>query len=56
MDWWEKSYYIEQSEEEIREWKQRSCNHEWKAIILITSIVYDCVKCEMKKEHYENKK
>lgn len=29
------------------------CNHEWKSILLITSTVYDCKKCGMKKEDYD---
>lgn len=32
---------------------QKVCNHKWKPIVLITSTVYDCEKCEVKKEEYE---
>lgn len=30
--------------------KRRYCNHEWKTILLLTSTVYDCKKCGIKKE------
>lgn len=33
--------------------KEKSCNHEWKAVELIYSTVYDCKKCGMKREDYD---
>jgi hypothetical protein len=34
-------------------WNQKICSHDWKKIVLITSSVYDCAKCGVKKEDYE---
>lgn len=34
-------------------WTQRYCSHEWIPILLITSTVYDCKLCKVKKEDYE---
>ena len=42
---------IEESKE--LPWNQKICNHDWKKIVLITSSVYDCSKCGVKKEDYE---
>lgn len=33
--------------------KQKHCWHNWKPILLLTSTVYDCSKCGVKKEDYE---
>jgi len=30
--------------------KEEKCQHEWKSIVLITSIVYNCSKCGIKQE------
>lgn len=32
---------------------QQYCWHEWKETILIVSKVYDCPKCNLKKEDYD---
>lgn len=42
-----------ESEEEFPTWNQRVCIHLWKPTILIVSTVYDCSKCGIKKEEYE---
>lgn len=34
-------------------WKQTVCIHSWTPIRLIISTVYDCSKCGIKKEKYE---
>jgi hypothetical protein len=34
-------------------WIQVYCNHEWKAICLIISTVYNCKRCSIKKEDFE---
>lgn len=30
------------------------CNHSWKATVLVTSTVYDCKKCGIKKEDIDS--
>jgi hypothetical protein len=62
VDWLD--YYQDQNsksekkEEESIEsdipWRQKTCIHSWKPITLLTSVVYDCSKCEIKKEVYED--
>ena len=32
------------------------CKHKWKAVLLLTSTVYDCEHCGAKKEEVENEK
>lgn len=32
------------------------CRHEWKAVLLLTSTVYDCIHCGAKKEEVEDGK
>jgi hypothetical protein len=34
-------------------WTQKTCFHDWKATQLIISTVYDCKKCNVKKEEYD---
>lgn len=31
----------------------RYCNHSWKPILLLTTTVYNCEHCDMKKETYD---
>lgn len=51
-DWWD--YESVQTEpEDYLAWNQQICYHEWKAILLLTSTVYNCKKCNVKKEEYE---
>ena len=51
MDWWD--YENNLTEEERIAWNQQICYHEWKPIILLTSTVYNCKKCNVKREEYE---
>lgn len=53
--WLEEYNYLTPQEEKDNdlEWSQRYCNHDWKPILLIRSTVYDCKKCNVKKEVYE---
>lgn len=59
MDWWygdddfvdEKPAKKEEAGEPT--WQQKVCIHLWKPTILIISTVYDCSKCGIKKEEYE---
>jgi len=63
MDWWgdNEDYYPSQTkackEESKGEWEpswdQVVCIHSWKPIVLIVSKVFDCAKCGIKKEEYE---
>lgn len=43
----------------LNEWSEydlkKLCKHEWYAIELISSIVYNCKHCDCKKEEYEKK-
>jgi len=32
------------------------CRHDWKATVLLTSTVYDCTKCGVTREEYEDAK
>jgi hypothetical protein len=54
MDWWidpdEYPPPIPKEAEEKLSWVQKFCNHNWKATELIVSIVFDCTKCDAKKE------
>jgi hypothetical protein len=36
------------------DWNQKRCYHDWKSTTLIISVVYDCKKCGVKKEDYDN--
>jgi hypothetical protein len=49
-DWY---YDSDWAKEDTIEDKRKRCWHEWKAILLLHSTVYDCVKCGIKKENYE---
>lgn len=56
--WWidPDGYYSEDGAEEdtsILSWKEQVCFHEWKPILLLTSTVFDCAKCGLKKEEFE---
>jgi hypothetical protein len=42
------------SEEDRLTWSQQVCYHDWIPIMLLTSTVYDCRKCKIKKEDYED--
>ena len=59
MDWWYgEDYYgeLDKKEEGLEgdiPWDQVVCIHSWKPILLLTSTVYDCTKCKIKKEDYE---
>lgn len=57
MSWWLDSdwYYDWYSEEAKIKKRELECPHEWKAIGLITSIVYNCSMCGMKKEDFDKK-
>lgn len=35
---------------------KRGCSHSWKPVLLLTSTVYDCAKCGIKKEEAEDTK
>ena len=37
-------------------YSQRVCVHSWTPIVLISSTVYNCSKCDIKKEEYEKLK
>lgn len=58
MEWWfDEDYYGEPEKKEEVEgdipWDQVVCIHSWKPVLLLTSTVYDCSKCKIKKEDYE---
>lgn len=50
----EYDYLTPQEDPNDIEWRQKICDHKWKPTILIVSVVYDCTKCNIKKEDYEN--
>ena len=56
-DWWfdpdELPPPLPKEEKKELDWTQKFCNHEWKETVLIVSKVYDCRKCEVKKEEFE---
>jgi hypothetical protein len=61
MDWWfDPDNYSDTTEEKAKssdkdiDWNQKRCYHDWKSTILIISVVYDCKKCGVKKEDYDN--
>ena len=51
--WWvdPNGYYDNDDWAEEEEYSR--CYHEWKPILLLTSTVYNCIKCGVKKEEYE---
>ena len=56
--WWidPDGYYSEDERKEdtsILSWKEQVCFHSWKPILLLTSTVFDCTKCGLKKEEFE---
>jgi hypothetical protein len=56
--WWidPDGYYSEDKRKEdtsIPSWKEQLCAHNWKPILLLTSTVFDCSKCGLKKEDLE---
>lgn len=56
MDWWIDPDEYQQESHSIQkdiDWRQKVCYHEWKPTLLIISVVYDCVKCGIKKEDYD---
>jgi hypothetical protein len=56
VDWWYYGYdksYQEDEDNDIITNRQKTCMHKWKATILIVSVVYDCVKCNVKKEDHD---
>lgn len=38
----------------INKQKIIDCDHLWKSILLLNQVVYDCEKCYVKKEDWEN--
>lgn len=50
--WWDYETQIEP--EDVLAWSQKTCYHDWKPILLLTSTVYNCKKCNVKKEEYED--
>jgi hypothetical protein len=57
MEWWiDPDEYVQEpvktSSKDI-DWNQKMCYHEWKSTVLIISVVYDCAKCGVKKEKYD---
>lgn len=58
MDWYYEDYdYSPPPKEEDKSdlsWTQKICIHNWKATVLIISTVYDCTKCGIRKEDYDN--
>lgn len=57
MDWWvDPDEYQQESSNTSQkdiDWRQKVCYHEWKPTLLIISVVYDCIKCGIKKEDYD---
>jgi len=57
VNWWydDYDYSNSQKKEDSIElsWFQKVCMHNWKATMLIVSVVYDCTKCGVKKEDYD---
>jgi hypothetical protein len=51
VDWWDYDNQI--SEDDRLAWNQQLCYHDWIPILLLTSTVYNCRKCNVKKEEYE---
>jgi hypothetical protein len=57
MDWWiDPDEYQEEPIKNYRsdiDWNQKVCYHDWKPILLIITVVYNCTKCGIKKEAYD---
>jgi hypothetical protein len=56
VDWWQYGYdgsYQEEHDNDIISNRQKICMHNWKATTLIISVVYDCVKCGVRKEDHD---
>lgn len=58
MDWWDyESPATSRTEEEDNSkitWTQKFCTHDWKATQLIVSTVYDCRRCSVRKEDFDD--
>lgn len=54
MNWWPDPEELPPPlPEDKLSWTQKFCSHNWKATMLIISVVYDCTKCEAKKEEVD---
>jgi len=55
MGWWDNPNYDSKKEEEeaALPWDKQMCHHDWKAIVLIRTTVYNCIRCDLKKEDFE---
>jgi hypothetical protein len=53
-DWYYGADWSQDEEKEPSvEYKRQRCWHVWKPILLLTTTVYDCENCGIKKENYE---
>ena len=56
MGWWDDpnwdSKKIEEDSSSLS-WDKQMCHHDWMPILLLTSTVYNCRKCNAKKEEFE---
>jgi len=56
---WDDDYFSKELEppkipkDDVIDWNQKYCFHEWKSTLLIISTVYDCKKCGVKKEVFD---
>lgn len=50
MSWGDWDDNTKKWEEEISLSEPKYCYHKWKAVLLLTSTVYDCEKCGIHKE------
>lgn len=58
MGWWEDPEdnvkVPDTTKDEVQlSYVQQYCDHKWKCTVLIISSVYDCTKCDIKKEDFE---
>jgi hypothetical protein len=55
MGWWDDPNYNSKKEdiEASISWDKQMCSHEWKAVVLIRTTVYNCIRCDVKKEDFE---
>jgi hypothetical protein len=56
MGWWDDPNYDSKKKEENESalpWDKQMCHHDWKAVVLIRTTVYNCIRCDVKKEDFE---
>jgi len=52
-DWHPDGIELEKPNDSSIPYKQQTCTHSWKPVLLIISTVYNCEKCDIHREVYD---